>query len=198
MCYIRSKSSVDETSFKGFNKTCSNVFPTLERNYEAEPENLSTNKTDSEKFKEITSNYNLKPSTINYFNNNTSHSDVDTNQCLFTKNQRVEEWLQKSSMAKLNKNVPEMKKKSNVEKSSDCFEFNDNVTCVSEDGQFMENERKNIATMSDKNNLVQMEYNVKKFLLKQSEWSMYRDIKFGGERDINFNIKYPQRTETNL
>lgn len=173
---------------------------------------FSTNKTDSEKFieiqgKEVVASKVLSPEKIlpPKALKNSDLISIDNN-ILLRRQQltRVAEWVQNSSNIPLT-NSPEQK----PSVLSDSQQINTNMF-----GNNAQTEKLNVDDSSlsnrsdelcdDKNDLAQMEYNVKKFLLKQNEWSMGggRPLVepfhgFQHEETIFIKNSY-QRTETNL
>lgn len=182
----------------------------------ADDEIFSTNKTDSEKFNEF-----KKELQSNCNNNNSQAEEIigegDTtsitdsvNENAIMKHQRVAEWIQNSSKINLppddsqklsttpvyeNKNVI-------LEKLID-IDDDDDETKVKETSTSKEQKGNDDRQKID---LLQMEYNVKQFLLKQK--SVYADLHFsksedvvddGGNADeIVDTSHYVKRTETNL
>lgn len=128
---------------------------------------FSLNKTDSEKFNEIK---NL-PEVESYLQNEISiNSPIinNSNEHAMLRHQRTAEWVHRS----VRNHLPR------------------SVYMAEEDNS--KTDRIQSMTENDSLDILQMEYNVKKFLLKQNEWSVYRELNL----DENI-IKQPHRTETN-
>lgn len=93
------------------------------------------------------------------------------------KHQRITEWINSSINA-----PPQTDSASTQESTSD---FNERKISESLSSEYDK----------DKMDLLQMEYNVKQFLLKQNEWSVYRDLNYNEACSLKLP---PTRTETNL
>lgn len=178
---------------------------------------FSTNKTDSEKFnefkKELHSNINDSHVEEIICEGDTTSIADSVNENAIMKHQRVAEWIQKSAIINLppddnsqklstpvyeNKNVI-------LEKLIDIDDGNDDEPKVKENTLSKE---QNGSDDREKIDLLQMEYNVKQFLLKQK--SVYADLHFTKTADVNDGgsddnadeiadtSHYVKRTETNL
>lgn len=179
----------------------------------ADDEIFSTNKTDSEKFNEIKkelqqSNTTQVEETIG--EGDTTSISESVNESAIMKHQRVAEWIQNNSKITLSPAQvlpPPTFEPANVilEKLID-IDDDEPASKVEVEVE----EEKEVVDDQEKLDLLQMEYNVKQFLLKQT--SVYSDLHLGGngyveqdddEEEIDDDachyIKHPpQRTETNL
>lgn len=180
----------------------------------ADDEIFSTNKTDSEKFNEIKkelqqSNTTQVEETIG--EGDTTSISESVNESAIMKHQRVAEWIQNNSKITLSPAQvlpPPTFEPPNVilEKLID-IDDDEPASKVEVEVE----EEKEVVDDQEKLDLLQMEYNVKQFLLKQT--SVYSDLHLGGngyveqdddeEEEIDDDachyIKHPpQRTETNL
>lgn len=180
--FIRKKTLIDFDAFDKYESISpliiSSIASTIDEHIDDEI--FSVNKTDSEKFNEIKSQSNAhgySTSEANFTEQNQSQ-----NENAVMKHQRITEWINSSINAPLQ---------------------SDNINVMESSSDFNDNNKSNESNMSlhsetspehdkDKMDLLQMEYNVKQFLLKQNEWSVYREL------DYNETFNLPTRTETNL
>lgn len=180
----------------------------------ADDEIFSTNKTDSEKFNEIKKE--LQQSNIitqveeTLGEGDTTSISESVNESAIMKHQRVAEWIQNNSKISLS---PALALQPLL--STPTFEppniILEKLIDIDDDEPVKVVEEKEVVDDREKLDLLQMEYNVKQFLLKQT--SVYSDLHLGGsgyvEHDVEEEeiddddachyIKHPpQRTETNL
>lgn len=182
----------------------------------ADDEIFSTNKTDSEKFNEIKKE--LQQSNITQVEETLGEGDTTSisesvNESAIMKHQRVAEWIQNNSKISLSpaQALPQL--------GTPTFEppniILEKLIDIDDDDEPVKvEEEKEVVDDREKLDLLQMEYNVKQFLLKQT--SVYNDLHLGGsgyvehdeedeeeedeiDDDACHYIKHPpQRTETNL
>lgn len=175
----------------------------------ADDEIFSTNKTDSEKFNEIKkelqqSNTTQVEETIG--EGDTTSISESVNESAIMKHQRVAEWIQNNS--KITLSPAQVLPPPTFEPPNVILE---KLIDIDDDEPASKvEEEKEVVDDQEKLDLLQMEYNVKQFLLKQT--SVYSDLYLGGngyveqdddEEEIDDDachyIKHPpQRTETNL
>jgi hypothetical protein len=210
-----------------------------------EDEIFSTNKTDSEKFNEIkkelqqsscinnNSNLNMNNNNSNSNNNNNQTEEIlyegdvaSISDSVNEKHQRVAEWIQNSSQISLSPgsdaqpklSTPSFENKNVIlEKLIDIGDDDDDEVV---ENVVLQKEANSSASLEISNNdekidLLQMEYNVKQFLLHglTKKSSVYRDLQFGNsDEDDNLHNEneeveieeeddashYIKRTETNL
>lgn len=183
--FMRKKSLIDFDAFDKYESISpliiSSIASTIDEH--VDDEIFSVNKTDSEKFNEIKSQSNAH-------GYSTSEPNFDQNQSpnenAVMKHQRITEWINSSINAPIQ---------------------SDNMNALESSSDFNDNHKSNDSNMSSHSetspelytkegmDINQMEYNVKQFLLKQNEWSVYRDLSFNEMCDLKL---LPQRTETNL
>lgn len=205
----------------------------------ADDEIFSTNKTDSEKFNEIkkeqlqqnnnnNSNNNIIPTEEILGEGDSASISDSVNENAIMKHQRVAEWIQNNSIISLSPaqgsqqlSTPTFENSNVILEKLIDIDDDDEVVVSSvvavEKGPLKNGEEekemfKDEAHDQEKIDLLQMEYNVKQFLLKQK--SVYNDLHLSSSgyddddnhhNDNNNNddeddyIKHPpQRTETNL
>ncbi|KAL7052355.1 hypothetical protein ACKWTF_004849 [Chironomus riparius] len=183
--FMRKKSLIDFDAFDKYESISpliiSSIASTIDEH--VDDEIFSVNKTDSEKFNEI-------KSLSNAHGYSTSEPNFEQNQSpnenAVMKHQRITEWINSSINAPIQ---------------------SDNMNALESSSDFNDNHKSNDSNMSSHSetspelytkegmNIHQMEYNVKQFLLKQNEWSVYRDLSFNEMCDLKI---LPIRTETNL
>lgn len=176
---------------------------------------FSTNKTDSEKFNEFKKE--LHGSVCNNNNNNIQVEEIigegDTtsitdlvNENAIMKHQRVAEWIQNSS--KINLPLDDGSQKLSTPVYENKNVILEKLIDIDDEPKVKEsslNKEPNGNDEREKIDLLQMEYNVKMFLLKQT--SVYADLHHGkseeaedGGRAVEIadTSHYVKRTETNL
>lgn len=178
----------------------------------ADDEIFSTNKTDSEKFNEIKkelqqSNTTQVEETIG--EGDTTSISESVNESAIMKHQRVAEWIQNNS--KITLSPAQVLPPPTFEPANVILEKLIDIDDDEPASKVEVEEEKEVVDDQEKLDLLQMEYNVKQFLLKQT--SVYSDLHLGGngyveqdddeEEEIDDDachyIKHPpQRTETNL
>lgn len=176
----------------------------------ADDEIFSTNKTDSEKFnefkKELHSNCNNDNSLVEEIigeGDTTSITDSVSENAIM-KHQRVAEWIQNSSKINLPPDDNSQKLSTPVYENKNVI-IEKLIDIDDDDDEQKVKETQKGSDDREKIDLLQMEYNVKQFLLKQK--SVYADLHFsksennddGGNADeIADTSHYVKRTETNL
>lgn len=181
----------------------------------ADDEIFSTNKTDSEKFNEIKKELQQSITQVEETlgEGDTTSISESVNESAIMKHQRVAEWIQNNSKISLSpaQALPQL--------GTPTFEppniILEKLIDIDDDDEPVKvEEEKEVVDDREKLDLLQMEYNVKQFLLKQT--SVYNDLHLGGsgyvehdeedeeeedeiDDDACHYIKHPpQRTETNL